>query len=146
MSLGQYARFVIIGAFVGIVSVGCRELIGYLLAADTASNYSVSVALAYAVGIALSFLLNHRFTFDGNDSSRNWRSFSRFAAIALVGLVMTWLLALALRYGTHLDALIGSPAKLVSFATATFLSSMLTYPLNARFVFGGPRSGVAASG
>jgi hypothetical protein len=51
-----------------------------------------------------------------------------------------------LRYGTHLDALIGSPAKLVSFATATFLSSMLTYPLNARFVFGGPRSGVAASG
>jgi putative flippase GtrA len=146
MSLGQYARFVIIGAFVGIVSVGCRELIGYLLAADTAWNYSVSVAFAYAVGIMLSFLLNHRFTFGGDDSSRNWRIFARFAAIAVVGLVATWLLALALRYGTHLDARIGSAAKLVAFVAAALLSSLLTYPLNARFVFGGPRSGVAASG
>ncbi len=146
MSVGQYARFVIIGAFVGIVSVGCRELIGYLLAADTVWSYSVSVAFAYAVGIALSFLLNHRFTFAGNDSSRNWRIFSRFVAIAVVGLVMTWLLALALRYGTRLDVHIGSAAKLVAFVTAAFLSSLLTYPLNARFVFGGSRSGLAASG
>jgi putative flippase GtrA len=146
MSLGQYARFLIIGAFVGIVSVACRELIGYLLGADTAWNYSLSVASAYAVGIMLSFLLNHRFTFGGDDSSRNWRIFSRFVMIAVVGLVSTWLLALALRYGARLDARIGSAAKLVAFVTATLLSSLLTYPLNARFVFGRRQSGVAASG
>lgn len=144
MSLGQYARFLVIGAFVGIVTVGCRELIGHLLAADTRRNFSISVSLAYAIGIALSFLLNHRFTFGGDDRSRNWRVFSRFVAIAIVGLVSTWVLALALRYGTHLDARIGSPAKLVAFATATFLSTLLTYPLNARFVFGGRRSWAAS--
>ena len=71
--------------------------------------------------------------------------FLHFTAIAIVGLVSTWILALALRYGTHLDAYIGSAAKLVAFATATFLSSLLTYPLNARFVFGGRRSCDAAS-
>jgi putative flippase GtrA len=146
MSLGQYARFVIIGAFVGIVTVGCRELIGLLLVADTRRNFSISVCLAYAVGITLSFFLNLRFTFGGDASSRNWRNFFRFAAVAIVGLVSTWILALALRYGAHLDARIGSAAKLVAFATATFLSSVLTYTLNARFVFGGRRSSVAASG
>ncbi len=146
MSLGQYARFLIIGALVGVVSVGCRELTGYLLAADTAGSYSVSVAVAYTVGIVLSFLLNRRFTFGGDDGSRNWRIFSRSAAIAVVGLVATWLLALVLRYGTHLDARIGSAAKLVAFVAAALLSSLLTYPLNARFVFGGRQSGVAASG
>lgn len=146
MSLGQYARFVIIGAFVGIVSVGCRELIGHLLAADTRRNFSISVLLAYAVGITLSFFLNHRFTFGGDGSSRNWRVFLQFAAIAIAGLLSTWVLALALRYGTRLDARIGSAAKPVAFATAAFLSSLLTYPLNARFVFGGRRSRLAASG
>lgn len=146
LSLGQYARFLVIGAFVGMVSVGCRELIGYLLGADTAWNYSASVAFAYAVGILLSFLLNHRFTFNGDDSSRNWRIFSRFVGIALVGLITTWLLALALRYGAHLDTRIGSAARLVAFVTATLLSSLVTYPLNARFVFGGRHSGMAASG
>ncbi len=146
MSLGQYARFVIIGAFVGIVTVGCRELIGHLLVADTPRNFSISVGLAYAIGITLSFFLNHRFTFGGDDSSRNWRIFFQFVAIAILGLVSTWILALALRYGTHLDARIGSAAKPVAFATAALLSSLLTYPLNARFVFGCRRSCVAASG
>ena len=146
MSLGQYARFLIIGAFVGIVSVGCRELIGHLLIADTRRNFSISVGVAYAIGITLSFFLNHRFTFGGDDSSRKWQNFCQFAAIAVVGLVLTWILALGLRYGTHLDVHIGRAARPVAFATAALLSSVLTYPLNARFVFGHRRSCVAASG
>jgi putative flippase GtrA len=146
MSLGQYARFLIIGAFVGIVTVGCRELVGHLLVADTRRNYSVSVGVAYAVGITLSFFLNHRFTFGGDERSRNWRVFFHFVAIAIVGLVSTWILSLALRYGTHLDAHIGSAAKPVAFATATLLSSLLTYPLNARLVFAGPRRRAALPG
>lgn len=146
MSLGQYARFLIVGAFVGIVSIGCRELIGHLLAADTRQNFSVSVALAYAVGIMLSFLLNHRFTFGGDDRSRNWRIFLRFTAIALIGLVTTWILALLLRYGMQLDARVGAAAKLLAFASATLLSTLLTYPLNARFVFADRRAGANPSG
>lgn len=141
MSLGQYARFLMVGAFVGVVSVACRELSGYLLGADTRENYMLSVALAYTLGIGLSFWMNHRFTFIAEGRSVNWRAFARFTAIAVVGLISTWLLSLTLRYGAHLDALIGRLAKPAAFATATLLSSVLTYPLNSRFVFGSdPRS------
>jgi putative flippase GtrA len=150
MSFGQYARFLIVGAFVGLVTVGCRELIGHLLGDDTPRNYSVSVILAYAVGIALSFLLNHRFTFGGGADSRNWRKFLQFAAFAVVGLGTTWALSLALRYGTPLDAFAGPLAKPLAFACASLLSSLLIYPLNSRFVFGARDSrvvpGAAAQG
>jgi putative flippase GtrA len=136
MSLAQYARFLIVGAFVGIVTIGCRELIGDLLSADTRGNYSVSIVFAYAVGISLSFLLNHRFTFGQAGNRRSWRKFLRFTVIAFVGLASTWALSFLLRYGAHLDALLGPMARLAAFATATLLSSLLTYPLNSLFVFG----------
>jgi putative flippase GtrA len=139
MSFGQYTRFLFVGAFVGIITVGCRELIGHLLVADTQRNYSISVASAYATGIALSFLLNHRFTFGKTGGQRSWGKFVQFAAIAIVGLISTWLLSLALRYGLHLDARIGQSARLVAFVGATLLSSALTYPLNSMFVFSEPR-------
>jgi putative flippase GtrA len=145
MSLGQYLRFLVVGTFVGVITVGCRELIGHLLAEDTPRNYTISIAVAYTIGMALSFLLNHRFTFDGDGKSRNWRVFFRFAAIASVGIVTTWILSLALRYGTNLDALIGPAAKPAAFAAATVLSTFLTYPLNSRFVFGRRRSAEAAT-
>jgi putative flippase GtrA len=136
LSLGQYARFLLVGGFVGIVTVACRELLGYLLHADTQRTYSISIVGAYAVGMALSFLLNHRFTYGGQRAGkRSWRKFVRFVAVALTGLLATWALSLALRYGLQLDALLGPAAKLIAFATATVLSSGLTYPLNSWFVF-----------
>ncbi len=58
MSFGQYTRFLVVGAFVGLVTLGCRELIGHLLVVDNQRTYSVSVTVAYAIGIALSFLKN----------------------------------------------------------------------------------------
>ncbi len=121
MSFGQYTRFLVVGAFVGLVTLGCRELIGHLLVVDNQRTYSVSVTVAYAIGIALSFLLNHRFTFGAG--ARSWSKFGKFVAIALVGLLSTWLLSLALRYGLHLDAFIGSWARVTAFAVATVLSS-----------------------
>jgi putative flippase GtrA len=145
MSLGQYARFLTVGAFVGVITVGCRELIGHLLADDTPLSYSVSVVGAYVVGIALSFLLNHRVTFGAHPETRNWRKFLQFASFAVIGLFTTWALSLGLRYGTSLAELTGRLAKPLAFASATFLSSLLTYPLNSRFVFAGGRSDVARS-
>lgn len=136
LSLGQYGRFLLVGGFVGVVTVACRELVGWALHADTQRTYSLSIAAAYTVGVVLSFLLNHRFTFGGPAGHRNWRSFARFVAVALTGLLSTWAFSLALRYGLQLDALIGRSAKLLAFATATVMSSLLTYPLNSWFVFG----------
>jgi putative flippase GtrA len=138
MSFGQYTRFLVVGAFVGLVTLGCRELIGHLLVVDNQRTYSVSVTVAYAIGIALSFLLNHRFTFEATAGERSWSKFGKFVAIALVGLMSTWLLSLALRYGLHLDAFIGPWARVTAFAVATVLSSAVTYPLNSLIVFRQP--------
>jgi putative flippase GtrA len=102
------------------------------------------VMLAYMVGIAMSFFLNHRFTFLGDAASRNWPRFMLFVSVALVGLVCTWLISVALRYGLPLPALIGKSSAPVAFAVATVLASLITYPLNALFVFGKQRSATKA--
>ena len=138
MSFGQYARFLVVGAFVGVVTVGCRELIGHLLVVDNRQTYSLSIVLAYAIGIALSFLLNQRFTFGGS-TQRSWSRFAGFVALALLGMALTWLFSLLLRYGLHLDTLLGEHARMAAFAGGALLSSALIYPLNSLFVFSGRR-------
>ena len=120
-----------------MVTVACRELIGRFLIADTMANYSLSVVLAYAIGILLSFLLNRRFTFQTRGTNRDWSKFLLFVAIAIAGLVSTWLLSLTLRYGLRLDAWSGEASAAIAFAAAALLSSAITYPLSALFVFRG---------
>lgn len=135
MSLAQYARFLMVGGFVALITVGTREVIGLLLAADTTRHFSISVAVAYAVGITLSYLLNHRFTFRSSAGSRHWRKLLAFVGIACVGLVCTWLLSVTIRYGTPLTAAVGKYSAAIAFSLAALLSSILTYPLNAILVF-----------
>jgi putative flippase GtrA len=135
MSLSQYARFLVIGAFVGLITVGCRELIARILVTDNAAYYSLSVVLAYALGIVLAYTLNRRHTFDQRETSATCSRFALFALIALLGAFCTWLLSLLLRYGMHLNALLGEHAAAAAFALAALLSTLVTYPLNARFVF-----------
>ena len=89
-------------------------------------------------------MLNRRFTFSGNEAARGWSRFIPFVAVALVGLVCTWLISLALRYGLPLTALIGKSSAPVAFAAATVLASLITYPLNALFVFGNQSSATRA--
>ena len=136
LSLAQYARFLVVGTIAGLFSIACRELFGYLLGADDPRHYSISVALAYAAGIVVSFVLNQRFTFLKDKAERSWSKFIPFVAVAMAGLVCTWLISIALRYGLPLTALIGKSSASVAFAAATVLASLITYPLNGLFVFG----------
>jgi putative flippase GtrA len=96
-------------------------------------------------GIAVSFVLNQRFTFSAAKAARDWSRFMPFVAVALVGLACTWLISVALRYGLPLQALIGQSSAAVAFAMATVLASLITYPLNALFVFGNHKSATSAT-
>jgi putative flippase GtrA len=135
MCLAQYSRFIVVGGLVAVITIACRELIGYLLGPDTPLLYSMSVVAAYGLGIVLSFVLNRQFTF-GSKSGYGWSRFGRFVAIAIFGMFLTWLLSIALRYGLRLQSVFGDASAGIAFATAAFLSSVLTYPLNALLVFG----------
>jgi putative flippase GtrA len=135
LSLSQYTRFLLVGAVVGLITVACRELIGRLLGVDNAARYSVSVVSAYALGIVLAYLLNRRHTFAQHEVAPSYGNFALFALIAVMGALCTWLLSLALRYGAHLNDRLGAYAAATAFALAALLSTLVTYPLNARFVF-----------
>jgi putative flippase GtrA len=136
MSLVQYARFLATGGVVGAITVGCRELIGWLLSADNPARYSLSVVTAYAIGIVLSFIINRRYTFKDVGRIETGPSFLRFLAVALSGLLLTWLLSLTIRYETPwLIAGIGRYSATAAFAIATLISTAVTYPLNALVVF-----------
>jgi putative flippase GtrA len=125
----------VIGGFVGLLTVAARELIGWLLVRDSPSNYSLSIGVAYALGIFTSFELNRRFTFASAAASRHRERLLPFVLCAIASLLCTWLLALLLRYGLSLDALIGRAARLLAFALATLICSLGSYFLNARYVF-----------
>ena len=133
MSFAQYVRFLAVGGFVALVTVAVRELVGYLLGADTAANYSISILFAYVVGIISNFVLNARFTFRSRDAS--WSRFVLFLGVAFASLLSTWLLSLIFRYGVGLDAMIGKYGPTVAFASAALVSSVITYRLTALFVF-----------
>lgn len=105
-----------------------------MLGRDSATNYSVSVSLAYALGILLSYILNHRFTF-GQGVPISTRTTVLFVSIALLGMAVTAILSLAIRYGTPVRTLTGSYSGTVAFGTAAVITSLLTYPLNALLVF-----------
>lgn len=138
VSLTQYFRFLIVGGIVGLITVACREVIGYLLPADTPVFYSLSVVGANGIGTALSFMLNRRFTFNSNVTG--WSRFAGFAAISILAMISTWLLSLGIRYGLKLHVLFGDLlAPGVAFAVATLISSLITYPLNASLIFRPPR-------
>jgi putative flippase GtrA len=114
----------------------CRELFAWLLGRDDPRHYSISVILGYIAGIVVRYLLNQGFTFEIGGAPRNWSRFLPFVGVAMVGLLCTWLMSLGLRYGLPLQALLGKSSATVAFAFATVLSSLITYPLNALFVFG----------
>ncbi len=142
MSLIQYARFLATGGVVGAITVGMRELIGWLLSADDPANYSVSVLSAYAGGIALSYTINRRYTFRDAVGIEAWPSLVRFVGVALAGLFLTWLFSLTIRYETSWLIAPGRYSATSAFAIATLISTAVTYPLNALVVF--RRAGRAA--
>ena len=141
MQLARYGRFLLIGAFVGVITVAARELASMALGSDTPANYSISVVLAYSLGILLSFTINRRFTF-GYREPDYWSRLPLFALIAVIGLLSTTVLSLILRYALNLQAALGQLSAPVSFAVATLCASAITYPLTALFVFPQGNSGV----
>jgi putative flippase GtrA len=131
----EYARFLLVGGVVGAITLVTREGVGWLLGADDRVNYSISILVAYSVGIALSFLMNSWFTFRSPARGSGTR-FLAFVPVALLGMALTWLFALGLRQMGAGWGLGGREWATPAFGIAALLASALTYPLNSLLVFG----------
>ncbi len=131
-----YGKYAVIGALVGVLAIIIREAFAAILPGDTPAYYVLSVLSAYAVGIALSYYGHRKFTFGGRQlAAGSIRRFSRFTAIAVLGLVATTLFSVGIRYGLSTDRLLGPYGASFAFALATFLASVLTYTLNSWYTF-----------
>ena len=135
LSFHQYRRFFLVGTVVGLLAIALRELIAAALPADTPLFYSISVIVVYVFGIVLSYVLQHRFTFKVSLGNSSWRRLGSFIAVALLGALTTWLLSLVFRYELGFDRIFGQLSGSMAFAVAAVTSSVLTYTLNALFVF-----------
>jgi len=137
-----YIRYFVVGAIVGVLTVALRELFAYMLPADTPVYYALSVVLAYAVGIVCSYYGHHNVTFKMQDPvDGHATAFTRFAFIAIAGLLATTTMSMLIRYGLPVDRLLGEYAGGSAFALATILASLLTYSLNSAFTFRGHHQG-----
>ena len=131
-----YSRYFVVGVTVGIVTIGVRELIAVLLPADSPVYYTTSVSLAYLLGILMSYSGHRVFSFRGATAVGGTAvSLTTFSVIALIGLASTAAMAALIRYGLPLERIIGGLEPTAAFAFANFMSSFMTYVLNARFTF-----------
>lgn len=128
----RYPVYLGVSAFVGVLTVGTREALGWMLGRDSPALYATTVVLAYGLGTVLNYGLQGLITFRQPASAS---MLLRFAAVSGLGLVLTTALSLALRYGLALDGLFGASWPAVAFAAAAVLASAVTYSVNARLVF-----------
>ncbi len=132
--LRRYTTFVVVGLFVTIATVAFRAIIGYLLQDDSPLKYTLSIAIAYAFGISLSYLLQRTVTFSAKERP-SAAQFTRFIGVHLIGMACTAAGSAVLLFVLAGSLFPGEASKSISFAAAAFAVSVLTYALNNRFVF-----------
>ena len=131
----QFLVYFVVGGFVGVAGIGIREAVALFLP-DTPAWYAATVGIAYGASILLSFSLHRRITFAGALDGRGTAiPLTKFGIIAIMSLVTASLLAPAIRYGLHFDALLGTGAAFSAFVLACLLVSIISYLLNAYFTF-----------
>lgn len=136
-SVRPYLKYLVIGAIVGVLCVGGREVIALLLPADSPEYYALSVAVVYCFGILASYIGHRTVSFSHVDmeGQSTAGSMFTFTVIAIIGLLCTTVLAVAIRFLLPMDEMFGVFGGGLSFAIATLLSSIVTFILNARHTF-----------
>ena len=136
MARCTYCKYLLVGAVVGIATIIAREIIAYILPADTPSYYLLSVVLVYAGGIIASFYGHNRVTFSHIRNKRAaQKSIGRFIIIAIIGMLITSLLSYQIRYTTEMEPILGKLLPAFAFASGTVIASIATFLLNARYTF-----------
>ena len=131
-----YCRYLIVGAIVGIIAIVARELLSYLLPADSPSYYLLSVIIIYTGGIIASFYSHFHVSFSHvQNKHATMVSMGKFTLVALAGMSVTSLLSYQIRYSLKLEPVFGALLPSVAFGAAAMTASLLTYTLNVRYIF-----------
>ena len=137
-----YCKYFLIGSAVGALAIFAREILGFLLPADTPDYYLLSVILVYSGGIFASYFGHRKITFSHRELSHvTVKSVCMFTIIAIIGLIITAVLSAFIRYEIPMSAVVERYKPALSFAIAIIISSMFTFSLNSIFTFSKPLDG-----
>jgi putative flippase GtrA len=135
ISYNRYPRFFMIGSLVGIATILVRELIASMLGSDGKLDYLITICGAYGFGIIASFTLQRLFTFRNDEGKRASGHFVLFVLVAMTGGALVALLSFVFRYALLNDSLFNQYTPTLAFIAATLLVSVLSYWVNAKYVF-----------
>ena len=129
--LRQYLRFLLVGGGLAALCVVVRDVFGQLLPLGRYA-YPTSVFMAYALCMALNYLISGSFVY--RVRGRSWREASRFLLVAVVASLLVSLLAdqlfWFLQWLGH-EQYIGA----ISLMIAALLLSLLSFSLNRKWVY-----------
>lgn len=138
LAVGQrYVVYASIGVLVALATIMVRAVLGRLLPADTPVFYALSIIGAYLTGMTLSYLGHRKVTFGHvEDLAHSWQvSVASYVSITLVGLGVTLLVSMLVRYQLPLQQWVGDWASTLAFVAGVLVSSTLTFLLNQAVTF-----------
>ena len=132
----RYPIYFIVGGFVTLVTIVLRDAISRFLQ-GSAWEYMISIAIVYTVGIVLSYFLQSRFTFKTNiNNSRSFKSkFTYYTMVQLVGMGVTIVFSLLIRYLLFPLTIISQFRDTIAFIIASLIASIVTYGVSKIFIF-----------
>ena len=136
MTSRPYFRYLVVGGIVGLLAIAAREILAYMFPDDSPGYYLLSVIIIYAGGIVASFYGHFHVSFSHvKDKSATLVSMFKFTLVALAGMGATATLSYQIRYNLGLEAIFGPFLPSLAFGMAALTASLLTYSLNARYIF-----------
>ena len=85
----RFLRFLVTGGIAAVCNVASRALLSRIL------GYGAAVAIAYAIGVLVAFILAKLFVFSSN--TRRWHAeLSRFAVVNCISFAQVWLVSVGL--------------------------------------------------
>lgn len=132
----RYPIYFIVGGFVTLVTIVLRDAIGRFLQ-GSAWEYIISIAIVYTVGIVLSYFLQSHFTFKTNkNNSRSFKyKFTYYTIVQLVGMGVTIVFSLLIRYLLFPLTIVSQFRDTVAFIIASLAASIVTYGVSKIFIF-----------
>jgi putative flippase GtrA len=130
----QFARYLVVGAFLGVATLIVRA-IGEHLLPESRVGYFVSVIIAYSMGTVAGFFMHARYTFKHSLRRLLPRQFFRFVAVAFGQVAVVSVFATVLRYSTALAQVNAELAGAISLAIAVIIAAVATFLLNRVWVY-----------
>ncbi|MES9940954.1 MAG: GtrA family protein [Candidatus Thiodiazotropha sp. 6PLUC2] len=136
ISLQQYFKYIFVALIAFFSTIIAREIITIIiLTEDSLIGYSISMILAYAIGVIINFSMQYVYTFRIDKSQGLWKKFFGFSMVAMVGGIVTVVSSLVLRYWFGVFNEFQEFSATGAFILGTVIASFITYGLNSYFVF-----------